>query len=466
MTAFDEFLDRYSGDPVRFMEEMLGMRPDSWQQEVLERVCDPQSRRIAVKAGHGVGKTACASVALIWFILTRYPCKAVVTAPTSGQLTNGLWPELVHNIQNLPEGLKSLLDVTSDRVRLKADPAGAFISAAVARAESPEALAGVHSDHVLLIVDESSAVPRAVFNSSGGSMAGGDATMMLLGNPTRTDGLFFDIFDQDLEDWHKLTVPCTASGRDLSAFVREMAALYGEESSEYRIRVLGEFPLSQEEGLIPLGLLEAAQDREVEPSLGPVSVGVDIARFGGDSSAAVVRQGNQVLRIEQWKGYDLMQSTGRILSLLEELEAEDIDVDEVLIDAVGYGAACVDRLLELDPGPDIIGINVSESAPLGSQAANLRAELWLLAKKWLEGLDVRIPRDRRLSHELATPTYSYTSTGKIRLEAKDSIRKRLGARRSPDIADAFVLTFAGNAATVSRGRGAWSAPVSRGLSIV
>jgi phage terminase large subunit len=466
MNEFSIFLERYRHNPALFMEEMLGLQADEWQKEVLQRVADPGCRRIAIKAGHGVGKTACASVALIWFILTRYPCKAVCTAPTSGQLTNGLWPELVHNISNLPESLKGLLDVTSERVRLKADPAGAFISAAVARAESPEALAGVHSDHVLLIVDESSAVPRAVFSSSGGSMAGGDATMLLLGNPTRTDGLFFDIFNQELEDWHRMTVPCSASGRDLSAFIREIASLYGEDSSEFRIRCLGEFPLSQEEGLIPLGLVESAVNRDVEPSLGPVVMGVDIARFGGDSSAAVVRQGNTVLRIDQWAGFDLMQSTGKILELLEELEAEDLDVEEVLIDSVGYGAACVDRLRELEPGPEILGINVSESPPLGSSAANLRAELWIQARKWLEGLDVRLPKDRRLIQELSTPLYSYTSSGKIRLEAKDAIRKRLGNRRSPDVADAFVLTFAGSAATVSSSRSSWTAPLSRRLSVV
>jgi hypothetical protein len=43
--------------------------------------------------------------------------------------------------------------------------------------------------------------------------------------------------------------------------------------------------------------------------------------------------------------------------------------------------------------------------------------------------------------ELAGPTYKLESTGKIKVESKDDMKKR--GRKSPNRADALCLTFAG-----------------------
>jgi hypothetical protein len=48
-------------------------------------------------------------------------------------------------------------------------------------------------------------------------------------------------------------------------------------------------------------------------------------------------------------------------------------------------------------------------------------------------------RDETLIAELTMPKYSFTSTGKIKVESKDELKKRYP--RSPDVADAFCLTF-------------------------
>ena len=54
--------------------------------------------------------------------------------------------------------------------------------------------------------------------------------------------------------------------------------------------------------------------------------------------------------------------------------------------------------------------------------------------------------------ELTLPRFVYTSAGKLKVESKDEMRKR--GRKSPDVADALLLTFAGNAARVAGGN-AW-----------
>ena len=42
--------------------------------------------------------------------------------------------------------------------------------------------------------------------------------------------------------------------------------------------------------------------------------------------------------------------------------------------------------------------------------------------------------------ELTAPTYTFSSTGKMVVESKADMKKR--GLRSPDLADAFLLTFA------------------------
>ena len=56
------------------------------------------------------------------------------------------------------------------------------------------------------------------------------------------------------------------------------------------------------------------------------------------------------------------------------------------------------------------------------------------------GTACSIPQDDALIAELTAPTYTFTSTGKMVVESKADMKKR--GMRSPDLADAFLLTFA------------------------
>ena len=132
------------------------------------------------------------------------------------------------------------------------------------------------------------------------------------------------------------------------------------------------------------------------------------------------------------------------------------------MDSIGLGAGVVDRLREM--GAPVRGVNVSEAPALGKKYINLRAELWFKAKEWLERRDCALPNDDDLTGELAMVRYSYTNSGKMQIEGKDQIRKR--GLKSPDVADAFVLTFAGNAATALHGwspASDWKKPLKRGI---
>ena len=138
-------------------------------------------------------------------MLCYYPQKTVCTAPTASQLFDALFAELKSQLTRLPPALQKLFEVFSERIVLKSDPSGSFISCRTARKETPEALQGIHSDKVLLIVDEASSVDDAIFSAAGGSLSG-NATLLLLGNPTRPEGYFYDAFTRLKDRWWKLTV--------------------------------------------------------------------------------------------------------------------------------------------------------------------------------------------------------------------------------------------------------------------
>src|SRR4051794_5867971 len=94
-------------NPVLFVRELLGAEPDRWQVAFLQNVA--KHDRVAVRSGHGVGKTTVLAWLCLWFLLTRFPVKIAVTAPSATQLESALLPEVSKWMRRLPESFASLL---------------------------------------------------------------------------------------------------------------------------------------------------------------------------------------------------------------------------------------------------------------------------------------------------------------------------------------------------------------------
>ena len=460
--TFEAFVALYARQPVRFVREVLGAEPDEWQRQMLEWVFVEEARRVSVRACHGPGKTACAAWICVLWMLTRFPQKTVITAPTSPQLFDALYSEIKRWVTALPEAVRELFEVKSDRIELSSAPAESFLSARTSRAEAPEALQGVHSDHVLLVVDEASGVPEPVFEAAAGSMSGESACTILLSNPTRTSGYFFESQTRMASQWRTLRVSHADSSRVSPKFVEEIAAKYGQDSNVFRVRCLGEFPLVDESTVIPYHLVEAAVKREVvRLPAAEVIWGLDVARMGNDNTVLCRRRGREAPCFESWNGLDLMQTTGRVKALWDGTPASERP-EQIFVDSIGLGAGVLDRLREL--GLPAIGINVAEAPSLSGSYQNVRAELWYKGKAWLEERGCALPDDLELIQELSSVRYAFTSSGKLKIESKDEIRRRIG--RSCDKADAWLLTMAGDAAGAlygSRLMTNWKKPLLRGI---
>jgi len=475
-TVFQQFLARYgpaAGEegPLLLIREVLGIEPDDWQLGII-RAYGRCERRISIRSCHGPGKTAVAAWLVICNLVTRFPQKTVATAPTGAQLDDALVAEIHMWMNKLPPTLRQLFEVKARSISLRAAPKESFFSARTSRSETPEALQGVHADtgHVLLIADEASGVPEAIFEAAAGSMSGVNATTLLLSNPVRTSGFFFDTHHKLEDMWYTVHVSHADSPRVSDDFVHDIARRYGDDSNAFRIRCLGEFPKADDDTIIPYELILAATQRDIR-SLPNARVvwGLDVSRFGDDSSVLLKRELRRVRPdIKEFKGLDLMQLCGRIK---EEWDATSADQrpEEILVDVIGLGAGVVDRLRELKL--PVRGINVSETASASGRYRNLRTELWFAAREWLAGKDVYLPnpdnRDspaERLMVELSLLRYKYTSSGKLMAEAKDELKRR--GHKSPNFADAFILTFASTAVSLtfgSIGSPAWGAPLKRGL---
>lgn len=441
-----EAVTRFRRDPVAFLHIMLGVEnPEDHQIEVMRAVAAGE-RRISERSGRRIGKTALLNWLSIWFPMTRMDARVIVTAPAAGQLQDAYIPGFRQWVQKLPPELYALWNVTSEKFTFQmVEQQGFenFVTVRTARADSPESLQGINAPNTLVLVDEAAGVPDIVLESLSGSLAAENASMVLTGNPNRRSGFFYDTHTRLADFWHTLHVNSENSRLVSREWIEEKRQQWGHDSNAYRIHVLGEFPTDEEDTFLPAELVEGAINRDIEP-FGPVVWGVDVARFGSDLSALCKRRANAVIEPVTTKGkLDTMEVAGWIKNEWDRTPADQRPTD-IYCDPLNMGAGVVDRLQEM--GLPAVSVNVSElPANPNSIGDRLRDDLWLQARAWLEGRDVVLPNDERLRAELIMPRIRYTSTGKTKVESKDSMRGRGVA--SPNCADAFVLTFAGSGAS-------------------
>jgi len=441
-------LTRFKNDPNAFVSEVLDVTPDKWQREALDSIV--KHDRVSIRSGHGVGKSAYLAWVILWWMSTRLG-KVACTAPTAHQLQDVLWGELAKWYRKMPKWFQDQLSLRNERLEVVGSESEAFAVARTARINQPEAFQGFHSDHMLFVVDEASAVENIIFEVGAGAMSSVGAKTLMAGNPTRSSGYFYDAFHKDRASWKTFKVGSCESKNVDPSYITDMAAKYGDDSNVYRVRVEGEFPLESDDTVIPLSWVESSVERQVETNTHrPIIWGLDVSRFGSDRTALCKRQGNRVLEpVMIWQNKDLMQTCGLVMNAWKRLENfADERPEEILVDSIGLGGGVCDRLAEM--GLPARGINVGEAPSTdGKTYMRLRDELWFKAREWFQERDCKLPEGcDELVAELSVPRYAYTSSGRIQVESKDSMKKR--GLRSPDLADAFCLTLAHESAWQGR----------------
>lgn len=451
-------------DPAAWVEYMTGMTLWSAQAAVARSVV--VNRSVAVKAAHGVGKSHLAALLICWWIDTRYPRAFVAsTAPSQAQISAIVW-RYVRQIKDLIDRRykAKLIDhklpgyITSDN-QWKED-GGNILGFGRKPPENKEddSFQGIHDGYVLAIGDEAVGLTPQMIDALGNITSNEGSRRVLICNPTNPGSYVGKLFREQTENWtfHTISVFDSPNFTDekhkmsedaLSklvgpSYAEDKAKEYGTDSPRYKSRVLGEFAYDLGDTLIKPEDIAKAIDREIDPiPETPVVLGVDIARFGNDSSVVYSCIGGKVRFVDSWDDATTVASAQRIHRIAQELGAV-----EVRIDAVGIGGGVVDVLVSEERFADanylLIPMDSATRSPDRRQWHNARAWWW---DSFRSGLRMDLydldPSDERLHDELMSVEYKFNPiSGGLVIESKDDMRKR--GQKSPDFADAAVYAAA------------------------
>lgn len=470
--------ERYWSDPVAFVHDYIDLGDGGlveYQEEALAELHVSPISRVAEYGPHGLGKTTTGALAVIHFAVTRdgYDWKAPTTASVWRQLDQYFWPE-VHKwwsrVAWSKLGLEPGVDITLLDMEIQGQTGTAFAVAS----NDPAKIEGAHADHVLYVYDEAKAIPAATFDASEGAFSGGDveagreAHALAHSTPGEPVGRFADICHrkEGYEDWRVIHVGldrAVAAGRVSADWAARRRQQWGEHSSLYANRVLGEFAASDTDSVIPLAWVEAAQERwrfrmrslqAGSEELAPLTaVGVDVADTGEDKTVLALRYNDFIETLRRYDTGDTMATTGRVVGAWSAGERRSW----VVVDSIGIGAGVVARLRELErekpPGSrrQVFGFNASSGSKRKDRTGefgfvNLRSEAWWGLRELLDpafGATLCLPvaesdeLNALLIGDLTAPKWWVTSSGKIAVESKDDIRERIG--RSTDDGDAVVM---------------------------
>lgn len=472
LSEYQELRGIWRKQPWLYARQRLGLNPTKQQQQLFEAIAPPGAK-VSARAGHGVGKSGATSGIVLWqlecFDYPKIPC----TAPTSAQLFDILWAEIIKWTRRSDEisarnglppelWLTNMFRVTQDRIADVSNPNEWFAVARTSRKENPDALQGFHvtdltidendqaiqrseaGGNILFIVEEASGVPDEVFQVAEGALSSEGARLLLVGNPTKNTGFFARSHKQDRASYTTLHFRCDESPLVASGYRADLVRKYGEGSNVVRVRADGEFPKQDDDVLISLEDAEAMMMRQTAEPGKDRRLGVDVARFGSDRTVYTLRDGSRIEHIEVRAREDTMQTAGRAKLLFEQLNAT-----AVYVDTIGVGAGVYDRLKE-EKVP-VVSVNVAEAAPVRrrggeteAQGRLLRDHLWMETARWIREAEPALIGVRRdvaedLVGELASVLYRLDGQGRIQVESKDDMRKRL--QRSPDLADSLAVTL-------------------------
>jgi len=445
-----ETLRRWRLDPCSMVREEFNIEPDAWQKQFLDAFAsqDKDKIRISLNACAGPGKTA----GLAWAGWNFLACygevgehpKGVAIAHTYPILRDNLWPEL-SKWQQRSEFLTAAFEWNKERIFAKDHPETWFLSARSwsknADAETQgRTLSGIHSKYVLFLIDESGEIPVSVLKSAEQALGNTKfGKIVQAGNPTSHDGMLYAAYSTLRHLWHVICItgdpedPNRSPRIDIE-WAKEQIRTYGRDNPWVMSYILGQFPESSMNTLLGPEEVQAALGRHLKEdqySFSQKRLGVDVARFGDDSTVIFPRQGLASFDPTQLRNKRSNEIAATVAHKKQEFGSEIEFIDGT----GGWGSGVADSMIQAGHSP--IEINFAGAAT-DPRYYNKRAEMWFKMAEWIKR-GGSLPNLPILIRELTSPQYFFQN-GKFRLEEKDQIKKRL--QFSPDYGDALAMTFA------------------------
>src|SRR5690606_10840506 len=365
--------------------------PDEWIENVFnEKLWDKQreifldvwnNRYTVVKSCYASGKSYLAACLVLAWVHLWPDSVALTTASTGRQVRSNVW-QVIHYLKskaNIPLGSEFL------QTKIRCGPGWYAEGFSV---DDPGNLQGVHprSGKLLVIVDESAEVDAAIHERIPSALLTSEGAHILhIGNPLETGTMFHSYFNDPKYVKHTISAfdtPNVKEGRVVipglvtRTWVEERRAEWGEDSPLWYSRVLGEFPPTGNDTLIPLSWIIEAQKRwhDMSPE-GREVAGVDIARYGDSESVCCLISGRYVHPLKTWHNASTSESVGYIRTYAGG--ARVIRVDEI-----GVGGGVVDQAKQ--EGLPVVGINVQTRSSKPEKFFNLRSELYWNLREMLD----------------------------------------------------------------------------------
>jgi hypothetical protein len=427
--------------PERDNTKFVSGKHITWQQDdiliaVEKALAKEAPSRISVSSGHGIGKSTVLSWLVLWYLFCFKDAQIPCTAPSSEQMHDVLWKELAKWISRMPREIQVKYEWQNGYIRIVESPETWFARAKTARKEAPEALAGVHGDHVMFIVDEASGVPDVIYNTGEGALTSGNVIFIMISNPTRLIGYFYDSHHGDKENWQTLSFSSKDSPIVDEKFVARILDKHGENSDEYAIRVLGKFPRADSidaQGYIPL-LVQKDLRETIDHDFGKDRcMGLDPAGEGSNETVWVLRDRFKAKVLAKEAISTPLSIAQKTLTLMDFWKVE---AENVFVDAFGEGVKTIQELAKARKYVQAVLVGDSST---DDEYLNLRAEAYWKLREWLVGGGELVAHNDW--KQLLQIRYRRELSDKIKIMGKLEMKKE--GIESPDVADALMLTFTG-----------------------
>ncbi|MBE3576892.1 MAG: hypothetical protein IMX00_04300 [Limnochordales bacterium] len=406
-------------------------------------------RRVAVASCNAAGKSWLAARAAAWFLDVYRPSVVVTTAPTDRQVRHIIWKE-IHAAAAAAERAGHPLggELLTKTWRFSEEH---FAIGFATKDYDPDAFQGLHAPHLLVIADEAAGISEPIWEGIMAILRGQHTRLLAIGNPTSLEGTFFrafsspgwwtthiSAFDTPNLQGRGVVIPGLVTPEDVESARQD----WGEGSFLWQSRILGQFPTQLTDTLIAITWVEIAANQDYQPE-GDVEVGADIARYGSDETVFVARAGACAFAAESHQKQDTMETVGRLLAFADRVQAKVLKVD-----VVGMGAGVVDRLRELQregrlrPGVQIMEMNAGAKPLDDRKYADAGTEWWGLLADKLRSQEIGGPvfANRKVISQLTSRKFHYTSSGQMKLQSKEEMRRK--GLDSPDWGDAVAMAFA------------------------
>jgi hypothetical protein len=416
----------------------LAYEPRVWGRKLHALMAS--TRFVVALAHRRAGKTwvavAALSLAAIALPGTRYG----YVAPTQVQAKRITWAVLKTILAPIPN-----VDFRESELRI-IFPNGSEI--ALYSGEQHDRMRGLGLHGV--VIDEVAQLPiEAWYSSIRPTLSGTNGWALFIGTPAGAD-LLAELAQYAMSgadrNWAFASFPAwpenttgVLPAEEIEAARRE-ALSEGTFLREYGVRL----DVSADDQLIRLEDVLACQQRVAPPNARqtlalrnePRIIGVDVSgpSADGDNSVIVRRIGPVVLDPIVVPSAQYETLAARIAAAIRE-----IDADACFIDGTGGWALGVIPALQ-NLGYIINPVSFSSSALKDDQYANRRAEMHAELARWTRLPTSILPKGQRLAADLTATRFKHDARGRVQLEPKSEVRKRLG--RSPDIADALAVSFA------------------------